>query len=103
MHHLKRLLTSIIVAVLILTLVAPTAAVFAHGAAAQSAVTATTTVNLRLRSGPGTGYSQVGSVPAGTQLQVLGRDEASNWLYVEHDGTRGWLAGWFVRITGELS
>lgn len=98
MNRVMKILPAVILFALIVSLIVPTA-----DASAQSGVMATTTVNLRLRSGPGTGYSQVGSVPHGTTLQVLGRDEAANWLYVQYNGTSGWIAGWLTQIVGVLN
>ncbi len=69
----------------------------------QPTVVATTTDNMRLRAGPGTNFPQVGLIPPATALPVLGRNPASDWLYVEYRGTHGWIAGWFCDISGDLS
>lgn len=67
------------------------------------AATATLRTSLRMRSGPGTDYDSLGLVPQGTTLAVLGRDAASNWLLVEHEGQRGWIAAWYCNIRGSLA
>jgi uncharacterized protein YraI len=69
----------------------------------QTGVTATTTVNLRIRSGPNTGSAQVGLAPAGTTVSVLGRNEAANWIFVQYGDTTGWMAAWYTNISGDLN
>ena len=66
-------------------------------------ITATPTVNLRIRRGPGTGYTQIGLIRAHTTAQVLGKNAASNWLYVDYEGTKGWVAEWYANPSGSLA
>lgn len=42
-----------------------------------------------LRTGPGSGYAEVGIVPAGTRLRILGTEGA--WALVELSRGRGWV------------
>lgn len=72
-------------------------------ALAQTSVSLSSAVNLKIRSGPGTDYAQIDMLPAGTSAPVLGRDAGNNWAYVEHAGTRGWVAAWLATVTGDLS
>lgn len=52
----------------------------------------------RVRSGPGTGYPQLGSIPAGGAVTVLG--EMEGWYYLETaDGIRGFTAANLVSPT----
>lgn len=46
-------------------------------------VKATVLSDINLRSGPGTNYSVVGSVPANSEVTVIGRNEDSTWLQVK--------------------
>jgi len=47
---------------------------------------------LNVRAGPSTAYAVITTVPAGTVLVVLGRNEANTWLAVRlEDGTEGWV------------
>ncbi len=69
----------------------------------QIAALATTTDTLRIRSGPGTGYSQMGLVPADTTLPVLGRNADGSWIVIEFHGMRGWIAGWLCTFAGDLA
>ncbi len=84
-------------------LVLPLATALAETPDAQNGVTATTTVNLRIRSGPGTNFSQIGLLSTGTTVSVVGRNEAANWLLIDHQGTRGWVAAWYTVVSGDLN
>jgi len=47
---------------------------------------------LNVRSGPSTLYPVITTVPAGTVLTVLGRNESNTWIAVQlPDGTQGWV------------
>ncbi|MGJ3238693.1 MAG: SH3 domain-containing protein [Anaerolineae bacterium] len=48
-------------------------------------------VTSRLRSGPGTNFSQVGIIPFSSRVAIIGRNEFSTWFFVEYNGQRGWL------------
>lgn len=60
--------------------------------------TATTQVNLRLRSGPGIGNQSLTVAPQGTTVSVLGRNAAGDWLQVQYAGQTGWMAAWFLQL-----
>jgi predicted Zn-dependent protease len=59
---------------------------------------ATSSYNLRMRSGPGTGYGQLGLLPARARATVLGSNASGSWLYIEYNGARGWVAGWYCTV-----
>jgi uncharacterized protein YraI len=65
-------------------------------------VTATTGIDPRIRSGPGTTYPQVGVVPLWTTLVVQGRSTTGQWIFVDYDGMQGWIAAWVCEISGDL-
>lgn len=49
----------------------------------------------RLRSGPGTGYDRITSIPAGGTMQVIGGPSCGNgyiWWQVSYNGITGWTA-----------
>lgn len=47
---------------------------------------------LNVRAGPSTAYPVITTVPAGTILTVLGRNEVNTWIAVRlEDGTEGWV------------
>jgi len=50
-------------------------------------------VDLNVRQGPGTNYTVVKTLPANTEITVIGRNEASSWLVAAEDGTEVWLSG----------
>jgi len=57
-------------------------------------VTANTVANIR--SGPGTAYDVVGTLPLGGVAKVGGRNDANTWWYIEFSGGVGghaWIAG----------
>jgi uncharacterized protein YraI len=70
---------------------------------APTGVTAQATSNVRMRSGPGTEFAQVTTVPVNTVVNVLARNSAANWLYVDYNGTKGWIAAWLCTVSGDLN
>lgn len=55
------------------------------------------TGNLNFRSGPGVSYTIITSYPRGTAVTLLGRNNASTWLYVTApSGRQGWMAAGFL-------
>ena len=34
---------------------------------------------------------------------MLGKNTSGNWLYVDYNGARGWIAGWYANIQGNLA
>ncbi len=70
----------------------------------QSSAVAYPTTSLTIRSGPGTGYAEIGRVAARTPLPVLGHSADSAWLLVNFGpGTENWVAGWLCDIEGDLN
>jgi hypothetical protein len=61
------------------------------------------TDNQNLRSGDGPEYTVVAKVDGGTQLIVLGRNEARTWWFVQVDDIRGWVLGELTIIRGDLT
>ncbi len=55
--------------------------------------------NLQLRRDPNAGAESLGLIPAGTQLEVLGRNGNGGWLLVQYNGIEGWINASFVSIT----
>jgi len=45
-----------------------------------------------VRSGPGTAYSIQNQLPGGTQVDVLGKNEAGTWLFISYSGGTGWVS-----------
>jgi hypothetical protein len=68
----------------------------ASASAATSAAGATAPIanrNANLRSGPGTGYTLVGSVALGNPLEVTARNQAGDWLQLANGQ---WIASFLV-------
>lgn len=53
----------------------------------------TATANVNIRSGPGTVYDIVGLLPQGQTANVVGRNDAYTWWYIDVAGGHGWVAG----------
>lgn len=68
-----------------------------------ASVTATATTTVRVRSGPGTDFPQVGSIDAGQTVPVVGKNAGGDWLYVDANGTRGWAAIFLFTVQGDLN
>jgi uncharacterized protein YgiM (DUF1202 family) len=63
----------------------------AYGTAAESQARYTvTTSSLRVRSGPGTGYTQLGSVHEGDMITVTGTSDG--WAKMTFDSLSGWVS-----------
>lgn len=55
-----------------------------------------TTANLNMRTGAGTGYSIITTIPAGTKLESLGT--SGGWHKVSYSGRTGWVSGSYVAV-----
>jgi uncharacterized protein YraI len=56
-----------------------------------------TSFGLNVRSGPGTGFARLTSVPSGTILTLLARSFDATWIKVMlSNGTQGWVSASFV-------
>ncbi len=53
--------------------------------------------SLNMRSGPGTSYSKVGSIPAGTTLTITGKE--NGWYKTSYKGVTGYVSGQYVIFT----
>ncbi len=73
------------------------------GEAAAAAKTAAVTGSVvNVRSGPGTGYTKVGSVKKGDRLEAL--EEKNGWYKLKlANGTSGWVIGSYLNVSGNTS
>lgn len=74
---------------------------FTVGSSSQSQTTfsykvITTEAPLNLRSGPGTSYSKVGSLPISTVIQV--QKIQDDWAYTTYNGVSGWASMEYLKI-----
>ncbi len=67
------------------------AAIFAFSGAAFAQSSATATVDLNIRSGPGPSHQVVGVIQADDSVTVDGCIEGSLWCRIAHDGNEGWV------------
>ncbi len=72
-------------------------------ALAQTGVQVTTTAVTRLRSGPGTDFAQIGSIPFNTTLPAIGRNADTTWIQVSYNGMVGWVAAFLVTVAGDVN
>jgi uncharacterized protein YraI len=61
------------------------------------AAAASPTINLNMRSGPGTPYQVIGVIPAGTPVDVLGCTD--RWCRVSYAGRTGYANGRYLSGT----
>jgi uncharacterized protein YraI len=72
--------------------------------AAGAEVTVQTQAGLRLRAAPNVLSPQIGRIPWGDLLPVIGRTAGNDWYQVVFRGTIGWIASSYVEILeGDLS
>ncbi|MBZ0304760.1 MAG: SH3 domain-containing protein [Anaerolineae bacterium] len=57
------------------------------------------TTSLKLRSGPGQGYRNIGEVQSGETFPLLSKRE--NWILIEVNGQHGWVNYNFVQTLGD--
>ena len=76
------------------------AAVFAFSGSAFAQSSATATVDLNIRSGPGPSHAVVGVINADESVTVEGCLEGSRWCRIAYDGGEGWVYSEY--LTAEL-
>ena len=73
----------------------------------QLSLKATTTANLNVRSGPGTGHGIVGTITGGstTRYTILGKNAATaTWYQIRFSNTvTGWVSATYIQTHGDLS
>ncbi|MEJ2746923.1 MAG: SH3 domain-containing protein [Anaerolineae bacterium] len=60
--------------------------------------TATTRGNLNVRTGPGTQYDRINTIPAQMAVSLLGHNEAITWWYVQWGEMTGWVSGNWLQL-----
>lgn len=61
-------------------------------------VRARTLSSVRVRSGPGTQFQQVGTLGWSVVVDVIGRNANSSWLQVRFGGVSGWVSSAFLQV-----
>lgn len=81
----------------------PAAAATPEAQAAPTPFVEVESDNLNVRLGPGTDFPIAGQLSAGSQLALVGRNAAGDWLVVCCiDGTPGWVAARLVRTDADV-
>lgn len=62
-------------------------------ATAASAAPGVATGNVNLRTGPGSGYARIATIPAGARVEVL---RCAGWCEVVFAGRRGWASAAYI-------
>jgi uncharacterized protein YraI len=65
---------------------------------ASGVIVTATPYAVNLRSGPGTNFSRLGTIPAGQTASVIGRTTDATWWQVNFNGIVGWAAAQYARI-----
>ncbi len=64
---------------------------------------AETTSGVNVRNGPGTGYAVIGSLLAGTELEMTGRNADNSWFRVPYYNAEGWIFGGLLSVSGDVN
>lgn len=67
-------------------------------ATAAQAANAIVTTNLNLRTGPGTNYRTLGSIPNGARVDVRGCTRGYGWCQVSYAGRAGWASSRYLAV-----
>ncbi|UCA44795.1 SH3 domain-containing protein [Pseudochrobactrum sp. XF203] len=67
-------------------------------ATAAQAANAIVTTNLNLRTGPGTNYRTLGSIPNGARVDVNGCTRGYGWCRVNYAGRSGWASSRYLAV-----
>jgi uncharacterized protein YgiM (DUF1202 family) len=104
----RNALWRIVVIALLLALILPLTATAANGLAPANyappeatSFKVITLDNAKLRTGPGSTYAVIMTLPFGTELLATGRDGTGTWIFVTHNGTQqGWIYYSLLEYTG---
>jgi len=73
------------------------------GAASPNSYFATVTIDVILRSGPGSEFQNLAGLLAGRTVRVIGRNADSTWFQVDVNGTIGWITSAGLPINVDIS
>lgn len=72
---------------------------FVLGSVPALAAPAVTTANVNFRSGPGTGFASMGTLPAGSEVDAGECDSSGSWCAVTVQGASGFVSAQYLRIS----
>src|SRR5690349_14048714 len=58
-----------------------------------------TTTSVNFRSGPGTNYSSIRTLPAGTAVEIGDCEESGSWCNVTAGGKKGFVSGRYLQAS----
>lgn len=58
---------------------------------------------IKIRLGPGQGYSVFSTLPDGEDAKVIGRSVDNYWWKIDYQGQIGWISTAFVQVTGDAN
>lgn len=65
---------------------------------AQSVQTATATVRINVRSGPGTNFNRIGAASPGEVYALLDTSDPNGWYAIDYNGQRGFVFSNFINV-----
>jgi uncharacterized protein YraI len=75
-----------------------------QGGGSPGALTVTATpYTVNLRQGPGTEFSRLARIPAGSSAALVGRNAANQWYQVNYNGIVGWVSAEFVVLSSGVN
>ena len=67
-------------------------------AAAFAQTMGTVTADLNMRTGPGTNYKAIGTIPNGSSVEIEGCVEGAGWCLLDYNGKTGYSDGSYVMV-----
>ncbi len=58
-------------------------------------------INLTIRGKPGSIYAATGTLPAGTEVELLARTEDSAWIKIKYNNAEGWVVSWMLLASAD--
>lgn len=63
------------------------------------AAPAVTTAKVNFRSGPGTGFGALGTLPDGAQVELENCDDTGAWCSISYNGQNGFVSGQYLQLS----
>ncbi len=104
---MKKIISAIITVIMLIScILLPISAGAVFTEMNAKGIIATDSDNLRMRSGPGTSYEIVDSIPKGSFVNILGKDQDSDkndWYKITYSGNTGFVMAKYVQIRPDES
>jgi uncharacterized protein YraI len=71
--------------------------------APATGITVLAPYRVNIRSAPIVDGTVIDVLPFNAKAAAIGRNAGNNWIQVEYNGTRGWVAGWVVHVSEATS